>query len=159
MTNRERFLAEFDQGMAGIRKMLARAPHDRLAWRPHEKSMTPGKLANHLSALPGNAVMILKRRGARSAEAPTKPELMEAFDRNAAACREALAGLNEERFAGNIRVMAGVSKPVAELLRGRGLLNRLIHYGGRLGILGHGPAACSRRCRYGALREGEVRTV
>lgn len=134
MTDRERFLAEFDREVSATRQMLEAAPPDRFAWMPHERSMTLGKLANHVAAIPGNAAVILKRRGARAAEAPTKPALLQAFDRNVAACREELAGLSEERFAGDILVTPAVSKPVAEVLLGRGLMNHLIHHRGQLSV-------------------------
>ena len=46
----EMFLPEFDQEMANTRKTLERIPEDKLDWKPHEKSMTLGRLAGHLAA-------------------------------------------------------------------------------------------------------------
>ena len=45
-------LPEFDHEMTTTRKLLERVPDDRLAWKPHEKSMSIGGLATHLSMLP-----------------------------------------------------------------------------------------------------------
>ena len=134
MTSSERFLAEFDQEMASTRKMLECVPAGQMAWKPHEKSMTLGKLANHVAAIPGIAAVILKRQGARPAEASTQPELLQAFDRNVADCRKELSGLSEERFGGDILVTPTVSKPLANVLRGRGLMNHLIHHRGQLSV-------------------------
>lgn len=53
-------LPEFDQEMANTRKTLARIPDDKLDWRPHEKSMTMGQLANHLAQMPGWGVETLR---------------------------------------------------------------------------------------------------
>ncbi len=42
------------QNEAGItRRVLDRVPDDKLAWRPHPKSMTIGQLANHIAMVPG----------------------------------------------------------------------------------------------------------
>ena len=45
-------LPEFDQEMAGTRKTLERVPDDKYDWKPHEKSMALGRLAQHLSEIP-----------------------------------------------------------------------------------------------------------
>lgn len=37
---------------AGNKKILERVPADKLTWKPHEKSMTLGRLAMHLAELP-----------------------------------------------------------------------------------------------------------
>ena len=44
----EALLAEFDQEMASARRSLERIPEDKLGWKPHEKSMTLGRLAGHV---------------------------------------------------------------------------------------------------------------
>ena len=50
------FLPEFDQEMTTARKTLERIPEDKLGWKPHEKSMTLGRLAGHVAELAGWAV-------------------------------------------------------------------------------------------------------
>jgi uncharacterized damage-inducible protein DinB len=45
-------LAEFEQELGTTRKFLERVPEERLAWRPHEKSMTVGQLALHIAQVP-----------------------------------------------------------------------------------------------------------
>jgi len=45
-------LAEFERELPTTRKFLERLPADRLAWRPHEKSMTAGQLALHIAEVP-----------------------------------------------------------------------------------------------------------
>jgi hypothetical protein len=44
-------LPEFDTEMAKTRTTLERVPDDKLGWKPHEKSMTMGRLAGHLAEL------------------------------------------------------------------------------------------------------------
>ena len=46
-------LPEFDHEMANTRKTLERVPEDKLGWKPHEKSMTMGRLAGHIAELAG----------------------------------------------------------------------------------------------------------
>lgn len=48
----ESFLKEFDGEMVSTRKTLERIPEDKLAWKPHEKSMGLGRLAGHIAELP-----------------------------------------------------------------------------------------------------------
>src|SRR5258707_7838777 len=57
----EMFLPEFDQEMANTRKTLERIPEDKLDWKPHEKSMTLGRLAGHLAELTGWTSATLKQ--------------------------------------------------------------------------------------------------
>jgi len=45
-------LAELKHEAANTRKMLERVSTDKLDWRPHEKSMTIGRLATHLAEIP-----------------------------------------------------------------------------------------------------------
>ena len=44
--------AELEAESRTTRAMLSRVPADRLAWRPHPKSMTLGQLALHIASLP-----------------------------------------------------------------------------------------------------------
>src|SRR5437764_10943531 len=53
MTISQSLLPEFDQEMAKTRKTLERIPEDKLGWKPHEKSMTLGRLAGHVAELAG----------------------------------------------------------------------------------------------------------
>ena len=45
-------VAELKQEAVNTRKMIERVPTTKLEWRPHEKSMTIGRLATHISDLP-----------------------------------------------------------------------------------------------------------
>ena len=81
----ETLLAEFDEEMANTRKMLERVPEDKFAWKPHEKSSTLGKLANHVAAMPVGIAFVITGQGSKPSEAATKEQLLEAFDQRA--CR------------------------------------------------------------------------
>lgn len=45
-------LAELQHEAGNSRKMIERVPTDKLVWRPHEKSMTIGRLATHIADIP-----------------------------------------------------------------------------------------------------------
>ncbi|HEY1730788.1 MAG TPA: DinB family protein [Terriglobales bacterium] len=131
---REVLLNEFDEEMSATRSLLERVPDDKFAWRPHERAFTLGKLANHVAAMPGVAALILIRSGFRPLEEKTTAALLASFEKNVAACREQLDRMSEERLSGNMLVNPGVEKPVWAVLRGRGLMNHLIHHRGQLSL-------------------------
>ena len=43
---------EFDHEMATSRIVIERVPEDQFGWKPHEKSMTAGRLASHIAEMP-----------------------------------------------------------------------------------------------------------
>lgn len=45
-------LAELKNESTNTRKMLERVPTEKLDWKPHEKSMTIGRIATHIADLP-----------------------------------------------------------------------------------------------------------
>src|SRR5207247_8992883 len=47
------FLAEFENEAKTTRGVLERVPADKLAWKPHPKSMSLGSLAWHVATTPG----------------------------------------------------------------------------------------------------------
>jgi uncharacterized damage-inducible protein DinB len=80
-------LAEFDHEMGTTRRLLERVPDDRLAWRPHAKSMSLGALATHLSQLPYWGGRILNDASFDLASAPppvqektSRGDILAAFD-------------------------------------------------------------------------------
>ena len=46
-------LQELEQEATTTRRVLERVPNDRLAWKPHDKSMSLGTLAMHIAGGPG----------------------------------------------------------------------------------------------------------
>src|SRR3984893_235314 len=95
-------LPEFDMEMANTRKTLERVPDDKLGWKPHEKSMTMGRLAGHLAELPtwGKRTIESDSHDIAPAGAPpqqgltakSRQETLETFDKNVASMRAAIAG-------------------------------------------------------------------
>lgn len=52
MAIKDSILPEFDHEMATTRRVLERVPEDKKDWQPHPKSMTLGRLAQHLATIP-----------------------------------------------------------------------------------------------------------
>jgi uncharacterized damage-inducible protein DinB len=59
MSKKDDFLAELKRESGSTKKMLARVPMDKLAWRPHPKSMSLEQLAKHIANLPNMLVNVL----------------------------------------------------------------------------------------------------
>ena len=51
MYQKEQLLAEWDQELASTRKILQNVP-ENFDWKPHEKSMSLGRLATHVAEIP-----------------------------------------------------------------------------------------------------------
>ena len=108
MTYAESILPEFDQEMASTRKVLERVPEDKLDWRAHPKSNTIGWNANHLAEIPGWVEGMLTAPswdfapvGGERYQAPkltTWREILNLFERNIAAARQAIAAVKDEEM-------------------------------------------------------------
>jgi uncharacterized damage-inducible protein DinB len=70
MAIKDALLADYDHEMGSTRRLLARIPGDKLAWKPHDKSMSLGGLATHLGRIPNWAGTILNDPSFDLAEAP-----------------------------------------------------------------------------------------
>jgi uncharacterized damage-inducible protein DinB len=53
MSIRDEMLAEFREELSTTKRILERIPNDKLAWKPHEKSMSLGQLGIHIARVPG----------------------------------------------------------------------------------------------------------
>ena len=66
------FSKELEREAITTRKMLERVPADKFDWKPHEKSMSLGGLATHLSNIPNWGGIILNEPSFDLAAAPPK---------------------------------------------------------------------------------------
>ena len=143
------FLPELDLEMAAARRTLERIPEDKLGWKPHEKSMTLGRLAGHIAELPGMGVAVMKedeldfakRPAGEPARKPTVAEsrkhVLELFDKNVAALRGAIEHASDEHWFKNWKLSAGEKKfyegPRMGAMR-RMMMNHLIHHRAQMGV-------------------------
>jgi uncharacterized damage-inducible protein DinB len=143
MTFPELFLLEFDEEMPSTRRMLERVPEHSFAWKPHEKSMTLGRLASHIADLPMRCVSIVsvdtyvRPADFKPFQAGSAQDLLERLDASTTQARQALTSLRDDQLdvtwsmQMNGRTMA--SMPRALALR-RIFLDHLIHHRGQLSV-------------------------
>ncbi len=143
----EALLPEFDNEVAGIRKTLERVPEDKLGWKPHQKSMTMGGLATHLATLLSWAVTAVDTESldlapggvpmAGPAEAKSRKELLETFDKNVAAARKAIAGAADPHLLKPWALLHNghqvLAMPRIAVLRSF-VMNHAIHHRAQLGV-------------------------
>ncbi len=101
-------LPEFDQEMAGTRKVLSRCPQDKFDFTPHPKSWKMASLATHIVNMIAWTVDTIGQDSFDVApvgappykEDPAKSsaDLMERFDKNVAGARAAIAGASDEHL-------------------------------------------------------------
>ena len=138
-------LPEFDQEMANTRKLLERLPEQIPDYKPHPKSMPFGRLAGHVAELPGWAketftreVLELDMEHFVPFDPKTRQEVLDAFDKNSKAGREALAAAPDEAFAviWTLKSTKGdtiMAMPRAACYRGM-VMNHMIHHRAQLGV-------------------------
>jgi uncharacterized damage-inducible protein DinB len=143
MSIKDALLPEYDHETGTTRRLLERVPADRLAWKPHEKSMTLGRLATHVAELPAWGKMTLDRTEF-NIEGPYQPatgntpaEILALFDENVAATRKKL----QEAGDGELMAMWTLksegkevfSMPRIGVLRTM-VMNHMIHHRGQLSV-------------------------
>lgn len=140
-------LPEFDHEMANTRKTLERVPEDKFGWKPHEKSMTLGRLASHLAEIPGWTGHALNQdsldvnppggQQEQAANVASRKELLALFDKNVASARAAIAGAGDEVFGKPWTLLNGGKEvftlPRAAVLRSF-IMSHSIHHRAQLGV-------------------------
>lgn len=136
-------LPELDHEIATTRKVLERVPEARFAWKPHPKSYSLHDLAGHIANTVswGPTTITTSEFDVSQPFAPrrfeTTAQLLEEFDRNAAAFRATLAKATDADLAANWSLRAGpqvfFSQPKVGVLRGF-VMNHLIHHRGQLSV-------------------------
>lgn len=91
---------------ASTRKILECVPDGNFAWKPHDKSMTLGRLASHVADLPNFLKTMVTSTGMELTTSGHKPfaaadpaELLAHFAASAAAARSAMTAASEDDLA------------------------------------------------------------
>jgi uncharacterized damage-inducible protein DinB len=144
----ESLLPEFDDEMACTRKFLELVPDEKLGWKPHEKSMTMGQLAWHLSDMPSWCNDTFKQdtltlsqddyqKKVVEREGKGKKEILAGFDKYLKDARTQLAGADDAVMARQWKMIwAGetiIDMPRSQVLR-KWVMNHLIHHRAQLGV-------------------------
>jgi uncharacterized damage-inducible protein DinB len=135
-------LDELEQEAQTTRRVLERVPDDKLAWKPHVKSMSLGQLSLHVAMLPG-AIAEISLQSPFQAPNFVQPaaqraaELLPALEESLAKARTALAGQDDASLAAIWTMVDGekelFSVPRGGLLRTL-MLNHWYHHRGQLSV-------------------------
>jgi uncharacterized damage-inducible protein DinB len=143
----ESLLPEFDNEVKATRRLLERVPDSGGAWKPHDKSMSMGKLAIHIANLVGWVGMVVHDTqldlSPANGNAPVQPQFestartLETFDANVIAARAALAGATDAAMLVPWSLKAGahtiMTMPRIAVLRSM-VMNHVIHHRGQLSV-------------------------
>jgi uncharacterized damage-inducible protein DinB len=145
MTIAESLLPEFDREIGLTRRVLERVPDGVFDWKPHEKSMTMGRLAEHLAELPGWLKVAVLEAGIDMATGrppgyaspSTRAAVLATFDKNAAEARSALTGRTDAEMMAPWTLEAQgkevFTMPKAVVVRGF-VMNHMIHHRGQMSV-------------------------
>jgi uncharacterized damage-inducible protein DinB len=144
MAIKDALLPEFDHEMGTTRRVLERVPEADFGWKPHEKSMSLGQLAGHLTNLPTWFAVILERSDydlatldRRSGELGSRDKLLQEFDANRAAARACLIQRSDAEMLAPWTLKNGgqevFTMPRISAVRGF-VMNHSIHHRGQLSV-------------------------
>jgi uncharacterized damage-inducible protein DinB len=138
-------IAELQEETEATRRVLERVPGDKLAWRPHPRSMTLGQLALHVASVPGTVAELaqLTELDATTVDFSDNPqpaakdEILVALDEQLKAATDILASMSDEAAMETWTLKAGdqvaLAIPRLALVRSL-LLNHLYHHRGQLTV-------------------------
>jgi len=140
-------LPEFDQEAAATRRVLEQVPDDHLAWQPHEKSMTLGRLASHIAEIPAWGMTALEHDSMdiepsdgeqpAAADYGSTEEIVAAFDKSTAAARAAIAAAEDHEFMQPWSLLRGgeeiFTAPKIGVLRSF-VMSHCVHHRGQLTV-------------------------
>lgn len=144
MAVKDAFIAELKHESSMTRKMLERIPLDKKEWRPHEKSMTLGRLATHVAETTHWISDIINAdefdfmgRSFTPHTASSSGELLQIFDDNLKAAIRDLEKMNDDDFKKSWIVKRGeqvmYNTPKKVAIRGWAF-SHLIHHRGQLSV-------------------------
>ncbi len=139
----EPMLAELELESVATRKVLERMPDNKFDWKPHEKSMTIGQLASHVSDIPRWIAFTIEQDELDIVNQPmptpaTKAsELVAYFDEQMAAAKTALQNTDDDALQKNWKMKMGdvvlIDSPKVEVIR-RWALNHIVHHRAQLTV-------------------------
>ena len=135
-------LQEFDNEAGTTRRVLERVPDDKLAWKPHPKSMSLGDLALHVAGSPAViAGWAAEDETTLTGQAPPSPkstaEILAAHDAGVKTVKEKLTSIGYANVGKMWAAKAGgntlMTMPKDALIRAI-VMNHWIHHRGQLSV-------------------------
>lgn len=112
----EFFREQLDREVERSRKAIEQVPDEKYDWKPHEKSMIFGYLADMVATMPTWITMEInlneldvapaEGKGTKKPQKETRAELLQALDEAAAEARSTLASTNDEFLNTNWKLLA-----------------------------------------------------
>ena len=145
MDFQKELIAEFDRETDRTRKTLQAIPDDYdYSWKPHDKSMTFGRLAAHVSDTNGDWALHTLTRDRlewtpdlNPQDPTTKAGLLERFEKQVAEVKPALAAMTPAKWDSNWKFVAGdqtwIDEPKYQVWR-TWVINHMIHHRAQLGV-------------------------
>jgi uncharacterized damage-inducible protein DinB len=144
MPIKDAFIAELKHESGLTKKMLERVPLDKKDWKPHEKSMTLGRLATHVAEIPHWTSDIIhidvydfQKNYTPGITASTQEELIKIFQKKLDTAIADLEKMNDEDFKKMWQVKNGeqvyFNLPKAVAIRGWSF-SHLFHHRGQLSV-------------------------
>jgi uncharacterized damage-inducible protein DinB len=137
-------LEQLERESPRTRRVLENVPEGKDDWKPHEKSMPLGRLANLVATMPSWVGFIVDRddldvappagQGIQPPPARTRAALIEAHEKAMAMAREALKNASDDTLKKNWKLLAG-GKVVAEDPKYVVLEDTLLHWAHHRGQL------------------------
>lgn len=138
------FIAELKHEAAASKRMLERVPEDKFGWKPHEKSMSLGRLATHVAELPGflNSILTIDdfdftKGHYKASQAETPEELMNVFQQKLDEVVQTLQNTSDEKMQANFTLRSGeyIIATVPRVVAVRSMaMNHLIHHRGQIAV-------------------------
>ena len=133
---------DLERELAVTRTVLERLPEEKFAWKPHEKSMSLGRLAMHVATMPDWAKTTIAQDGLDMATAPRprveptdKKDLLAEFDKCANELRAAVKNFDAARIGDPWTIRNGshvmATRPKAMIYR-VWCINHMVHHRAQL---------------------------
>lgn len=140
------YISELDREAERSRRTLEAVPENKRSWKPHDKSMEFGYLADMVATIPTWIAMIIRQdeldvqpKGGAKRERPqpqTSAEYITALNDAVKQAKEALKGTSEEHLETTWKLLSG-GKVVLELPRRemlRDTMNHWAHHRGQMTV-------------------------
>lgn len=137
-------IAEMQQEAAVARTCLERVPSEKFDWKPHEKSMTFGRLAVHIAEMFNWTAVTLQQSELDFAKFDYKPlepstteELVESLDKNVTDAIDVLRNTTDDVFLEDWTMRNGetiyMTMPKIAVMRSF-VMNHIVHHRGQLSV-------------------------
>src|SRR5579871_4923732 len=140
----EPMVAEFSQEAKTTERVLAKVPGDKLAWKPHAKSLSLGQLALHIATIPGNISKMLQAdaheidpNAFRFGDPKNAEEIRSTFQQSTKDAEAFLSGLSEAQAMANWTLKSSgkavFSMPRVNVIR-MIMMSHVYHHRGQLSV-------------------------